>query len=279
MKKLKTNFLQDLTWPEIADYLKDEETIIIPIGATEEHGPAAAIGLDAYNAIYLAEDAAKRSGVLMTPPIWFGDSSHHTAFPGTISLRSETVIALMKDILRSLLKHGFKKILIINGHKVANLPALNIAAKDIHEYDYPDSIIAIADPWKIARGVAEKLKNGTIEHHAGVLEVSQLLYKRPDLVRLDKLSNTMVDYKEIFSEWGLFDLFGKSLNEDGNIIDIVWNSLEQKAFTANGQFSDNSAANKSIGQQYHEYMVGVLVDFLGWIKTYRGPLGQQSFKR
>jgi creatinine amidohydrolase len=271
--KLKSRWLQDITWKEAEEYLQEKNIAIVPVGATEQHGHAAAMGLDTYNAMHLAEDVAEQTDVLITPPLWFGDSSHHTAFPGTISLRSETMIAVVKDILRSLIKHDFSKILIINGHKMSNLPALNIAAKDIHEYESPHTLISIADPWKIARGVAKQLKGETVEHHAGVLEVSQLLHKRPDLIRNKNLADESVDYKEIFSEWGLYDLFGQPMNDQGDGIDIVWNSEEQRHIVPTGQFSENSEASDETGKKYHEYMVNVLVKFVQWLQDYEGPIG------
>ncbi len=272
-------WLQNKTWIEIDSYLKHQDIIIFPIGATEQHGPAAAIGLDTYNALHLAEDLAKERGLLVAPPLWYGDSSHHTGFPGTISLRSETLIAVMKDIFRSLLKHRFRKILVINGHKISNLPALTIAAKDIHEYEHPESIIALADPWKIARGVASKIKGDTVEHHAGLLEVSQLFYKRPDLVRQEELSSKDVAYGDIFSKWSSHDLFGKPLSENGDTVDVVWNSAEQRAFAESGQFSDNSKSDPDLGKVYHDYMVNVLVEFVDWLKDYKGPLGSAGVQK
>jgi|GEM_PF-580361 len=271
----KSIWLQDITWEQARDYAERDGVVLFPIGATEQHGPAAALGLDTYNAIHITEDVAMKHDLLIVPPLWYGDSSHHGAFPGTISLRSETMIAVLKDVFRSLLRHGLRKIVVVNGHKMSNLPALTIAAKDIHEYEYPESIIAIADPWKIARGIAPKLKGGTVEHHAGILEVSQLLYKRPDLVQTEKLGNRNLSYESIFSSWGVYDLFGKPLDPEGNSIDIVWNSSEQRKFVPTGQFSDNSDASHAIGEQYHEYMVGVLGNFVNWLSEYEGPIGQR----
>ena len=267
-------WLQDITWEEADEYAALDNAVLLPIGATEQHGPAAALGLDTYNAIHLAEDVARRNDLLIVPPLWYGDSSHHTAFPGTISLRSETMIAVLKDVFCSLIRHGFRKIIVINGHKISNLPAVTIAAKDVHEYEHPNSLIAIADPWKIARGIANELKGETVEHHAGVLEVSQLLYKREDLVRNAHLANCNLSYEEIFSSWGVYDLFGKPLDPEGNSIDLVWNSVEQRNFVPSGQFSDNSKTSKEIGEKYHRYMVDVLTKFADWLNSYKGPIGK-----
>lgn len=267
-KKLPSIWIQELTWEDVRDYLKNNDIVVIPAGSTEEHGPAGPLGVDAYAAIALAEDAAKKSNVLVTPPIWFGDSSHHTGFPGTISLRPTTLMEVIKDVVRSLAKHGFKKIIIINGHKMSNLPALNLAAKELHEYELPNVFFAVIDPWKMGRKISAKIKS-TNEHHSGELEISHVWYKHPHLIKKNKLTNKKVNFEEIFSKYSNDDLFGPS----GELIDIPWSSAEQKAFTFAGSFSASKNASPQKGKEYHDYMVDIIVDFIGWLKKYKGPIG------
>lgn len=269
IKKLKSHWIQELTWQDVKNYLKKNDIVIIPAGSTEEHGPAGPLGVDAYAAIALAEDAAKKAGVLAAPPIWFGDSSHHTGFPGTISLRPSTLIEVIKDVSKSLARHGFKKILIINGHKLANLPALSIAAKELHEYELKDVFFAIIDPWKIARKISAEVKS-TNEHHSGELEISHVWYKHPNLIKKDKLTKGKVSFEKIFSKYSNDDLFGIS----GEIIDIPWNSIEQKFFAPDGAFSASINASPKKGKAYHDYMVNIIVDFILWLKKYKGPIGK-----
>lgn len=265
---IRSNWIQELTWEDVRDYLKKDDIVIIPAGSTEEHGPAGPLGVDAYAAIMLAEDAAKKAGVLVTPPIWFGDSSHHTGFPGTISLRPSTLISVVQDVSKSLAKHGFKKILIINGHKMANLPALITAAKELHEYELPHVFFAVIDPWKIARKISAEIKS-TNEHHSGELEISHVWHKYPHLIKKEKLTNKKVDFEKIFSKYSNDDLFGSA----GELIDIPWASFEQKAFTPTGSFSASRKASPEKGKKYHDYMVNVIVDFIVWLRTYKGPIG------
>lgn len=267
--KLPAVWIQELTWEMVDGYLKNNDIVIIPAGSTEEHGPAGPLGVDAYAAIALAEDAAKKAKVLVTPPLWFGDSSHHMGFPGTLSLKPNTLIEVIKDLSRSLAKHGFRKILIINGHKLANLPALTLAAKELHEYELPEVFFAIIDPWKIAKKVSVEIKS-TNEHHSGELEISHVWYKHPHLIQKEKLTRGKVNFENIFSPYSNDDLFGPA----GEIIDIPWNSSEQKSFAPDGSFSSSKNASKAKGQQYHEYMVGVIVDFITWLKKYQGPIGK-----
>ena len=269
--KRNSVWLNELTWQEVGSYLKKNDLIIVPVGSTEEHGLAAPLGLDTYAAIFLAEDVAKKAGVLVPPPLWFGDSSHHLGFPGTISLRPQTLELVVSDIGRSLARHGFRKILIINGHKKANLPALLTATKELHEHDLRDVFFAVIDPVKIARGIAGKVKE-EIEHHAGELETSHILYKRPDLIKKEKLAKKNIPYNKIFSSFSTFDLFGKS----GDEIDIPWNSYEQRAFSQSGAFSASNKSSSEKGRVYHEYMVDRVVEFIDWLHRYKGPIGRSG---
>jgi creatinine amidohydrolase len=88
-------WIQELTSDDVEDYLKRDSTVIVPIGSTESHGPHLPMGTDTYEAIDYSEEIAKRAGALCSPPVWLGDSPHHMGKPGTISLRSQTVIELL----------------------------------------------------------------------------------------------------------------------------------------------------------------------------------------
>lgn len=270
-KSIKTNqsvWLNELTWQDIETHVKKSDIVIVPVGATEEHGPAGPLGLDTYVAIALAEDAAKKAGVLTTPPLWFGDSSHHLGFPGTIALRTATLTAVIEDISSSLARAGFRKILFINGHKIANLPGIVTAVKTMHEYHLPHVLFAVIDPSKIAKGIAGKVKHAP-EHHAGELETSHVLYKYPHLIKTDKLPKKNINFQEIFSPFSQFDLFAPA----GEVIDIAWNSYEQHRFAPTGAFSASDKSTPEEGKQYHDYMVNIIVEFIKWLRKNNSPIG------
>lgn len=268
-RERRSVWLHELTWEDVEAYLEERQTIIVPFGTTEQHGPVGPLGLDGYVAIGLAEDAARRAGVLVAPPLWYGDSSHHLGFPGTISLRTETLIQVFYDIVRSLAKHGFRKILALNGHKMTNLAALTSAARNIREFELPHVLVAVADPMYLARGIAGQLKE-TNEHHAGELEVSHVYYLFPQTIRIEKISEAHCDFEEVFGPFGNGDLFGGGGRD---MIEQPWTSAEQRRMAPTGQFSSTLAVSKEKGKAYHEYMVGRLVEFLTWWDAYEGPLG------
>ena len=264
--QLASVWLQELTWEDVGAYLEDSDIIICPVGSTEEHGPAGPLGLDCLIAIALAEDVARATGTLCTPPLWFGDSPHHLGFPGTISLRTETLMAVIQDMSRSLAKHGFRKILIINGHKGANLPGLLAATKNLREYEMPEVFFAVIDPVKIAKKIANEIKEAT-EHHSGELEISECWYKYPHLIKQEKLTTSQVDFEENFSPWSHGDLF----SAPHEVIDIPWTSAEQRRIAPTGSFSPSIKASPEKGKAYHDYMVDQIVQFIGWLRAYKGP--------
>lgn len=262
-------WMQELTWEEVAQYLAADDIVIVPIGSTEQHGPAGTLGTDTYVAIGLAEDAARRAGVLVAPPLWYGESSHHLGLPGTISIRAETLLAVAKDVCRSLARHGFHKIILLNGHKGSNLPALVTAAKSLHEEELPYVLIAVVDPLHLGRTIARQTKEAP-EHHGGELELSQVWYRFPSHVRPDRFTTAGADLRTALSDFGVVDLFGVH----GDTIEVPWSSYDQLVMAPNGSLSDSSRSSPEKGRRFHEHMVENLVRFIGWLRTQRGPVGR-----
>lgn len=97
------------TWPEVEAYLGRSSGIIFPIGSTEQHGPTGLIGTDAICAEAIAHGVADATDALVGPTINVGMALHHTAFPGSISLRPSTLIALIQDYLKPLVRYGFTR--------------------------------------------------------------------------------------------------------------------------------------------------------------------------
>jgi creatinine amidohydrolase len=261
-------WLHELTWEEVRQYLDGDDIAIVPIGSTEQHGPAGVLGTDTYVAIGLAEDAAKRAGTLVAPPVWYGESSHHMALPGTIAIRAETLLELTKDICRSLARHGFRKIILINGHKGSNLPPLITAAKSLHETELPQVLIAVVDPLHLGRTIAREVKE-VPEHHGGELELSQVWYRFPPHVRPDRFPTQGADLRAALSDFGVTDLFGVH----GDTIEIPWSSHDQAVMSPSGSLSDSSRSAPEKGRRFHEHMVDNLVRFIEWLRVQKGPIG------
>lgn len=121
-----------LTWPEVEDYLEKNDVILFPTGSTEQHGKHIAEDNDAFAACEIAKRVAERTGVLVAPTMPFGNSIHHMKFPGTITLTFDTLVDVYKEVCESLISHGFKKIVMMNGHG-GNRNALAQALREIRD--------------------------------------------------------------------------------------------------------------------------------------------------
>jgi creatinine amidohydrolase len=131
----KRYLLANMTWQEVEGRLKECDIAIVPLGSTEQHGPALPLSTDHFIATQFAHRVAEvvwdTHKVVVTPAVTFGFSPHHMEFPGTITLSELTLSSMIADICHSLAQHGFKKIILLNGHG-GNETAISNAMHDIH---------------------------------------------------------------------------------------------------------------------------------------------------
>ena len=107
--------LEDLNWFDIENYLKTDNRLLLVLGACEQHGYLS-LATDVKIPLALADASSQQTGVLVAPPLNFGASPYFLAYPGTISLRIATLLDVAEDIVRSIYRQGFRRLLILNGH-------------------------------------------------------------------------------------------------------------------------------------------------------------------
>jgi len=105
----------------VEEYLKRDDRCLLPLGSTEQHAYLS-LSVDTILAERLATEVAEQAGVPVFPVLAYGITPYFRAFPGTITLRVQTYMSIVRDILDALAEHGFKRILIVNGHG-GNTPA------------------------------------------------------------------------------------------------------------------------------------------------------------
>ncbi len=111
----------DMNWMQVQDYLKRDDRAVLPIGCTEQHAYLS-LATDSILAERVAREAAAPLGVPVFPVMPYGITPSFMAYPGTVSLRISTLLAVVEDVLDSLERHGFRRVLVVNGHG-GNAPA------------------------------------------------------------------------------------------------------------------------------------------------------------
>ncbi len=198
--------LQLCTWQEVEAYLRRSTGIIIPIGSTEQHGPNGLIGTDAICPETIAHGVGEEIEALVAPTLSIGMAQHHLAFPGSITLKPSTLIAVVRDVVNSLARHGFDHFYFLNGHG-GNIATLSAAFSEI----YAEASLGVAARerpalrcrlanWYAGPGVkklTEELFGEAEGSHATPGEVSLSYFAYPDAVKKVEMSPKIAPKGEI----------------------------------------------------------------------------------
>ncbi len=168
-----------------------ETVVIIPTGSLEQHGPHLPLFTDSLLATSVAEAVESQlpQHVLLTPTLWLGASGHHLAFPGTLSASMDSYIGSLRDVVKSLEPHGFRKFYVINGHG-GNSEPNGIAMRQL-KAEFPTLTLGHSGYFEYAKVATVGILEGPSKEirHACEAEVSLMMYLHPTLVRADKLRN------------------------------------------------------------------------------------------
>lgn len=177
-------------WQDVQEYLEKRNDVIIPVGGTEQHGPSGPLGTDLILAEELASDLGEERYSMVAPAIPFGVSQVHGAFPGTISLKPATVLAMVTDAVESLAEQGFRRFLLLNAHH-GSKAVLQTACQEVHAH-LPDARCLSVQWWELpeVKSVLMEMFGAREGHHAtpGELSVVRRFYPRAvlDLPPMDR---------------------------------------------------------------------------------------------
>ncbi|MEM0357782.1 MAG: creatininase family protein [Candidatus Bathyarchaeia archaeon] len=238
--------LHEMSWPEAKEYFSKNEIVIIPVGSNEQHGPHNPLGTDHLIAKAIAEETAKRTGVVCLQVIPFGVSHHHRQFWGTIYVSPKTFKNYVKEVCLALNNYGVRKIVIINGHG-GNLNALAELARELRENGI---FVSIFQWWPAAGKLLPTIFTSEERGHAGSEETSMNLALYPHLVCMDKAVDEKVRRHVTETE-------GTTL------------PLDTADYTSSGVFGKSTTASAEKGRIIFEAVVDELVKHVVLLKNAR----------
>jgi len=190
------NYLPHMSWPEVRDLLTRSDIVIIPVPSIEQHGPQTPMGTDYYAGVDEAKLIAQRTDVLVAPVLLAGQSPYHMEFPGTITLSSQTIQQVYFEAAQSLMKHGFKRFLLLNSHGGNQIITRYIADRINQETEGIAVELGDAAAPFLSRNTGTQGAR-VFDRHGGVGETSTSLYMMPNLVNLEaarRATLTMPDH-------------------------------------------------------------------------------------
>ena len=210
--------LADLTWTEVRELAPQVKVVLLPVGSCEQHGHGMALATDITLAAEVCREVSRRlyPSVLVAPPLPWGLSDHHLGFPGTISLHPETFYVVIRDVITSLLGHGFRRFLLVNGHG-GNIALDDVVCVRLRRETDVDFVAALTYFLLSPEPVG----------HAGEVEASYALALAPELVKPARLTpghpvGGLPDLAPAVVPWAFHEM-----TQTGNIGDPTLATAEQ----------------------------------------------------
>lgn len=239
--------IEEITMLEFEEGLNRTRTVLIPFGSVEEHGRHLPLSTDTIQAY---EAGKKTSGIIplfVAPPIHYGNCRSTKCHPGTISISTATLKALVFDVVSSLHGHGLINFILLTGHAGgAHCMALQDAGEELLERFF-DINIAVVVEFALAREEGASVIETSGDSHAGEIETSRILHTHPHLVK------------------GTSDKEFPHFPRSGIMV------RNKRQYWLNGVWGDPSKATVLKGQQIEELVVKRLVEIVKEINSFRHP--------
>ena len=250
----KKHELKFMTAKEIQEAFSTNPVIIIPLGSMEVHGPHSPVG-DFMAAEEIAIKAAAQVGAYVTPVVPFGNSEYFRGFSGTISIRNETLLNWVSDMVYSLVEHNITKILFLNGH-AGNAPMLEELSRRFRREK--GIIIPRMDIWQ---SIPAKLKEEVFgvkyknTGHGGGTVDCVMQYLHPEAMRLDLYNAN----EEHCRQWQTFPMTGLGKTEVCGVSAFLPTNMED--ISEQGSLGNADLGSPEGGKKILDWLIGVCVEF------------------
>lgn len=178
------NYLPHMSTAEVRDFLTRSDLVIIPLGSLEQHADHLPIGTDFINGVERCKLIAQERDVLVAPVLMLGQSPYHMGFPGTITLRAETILQVHMEAVESLIRHGFRRFIIMNAHG-GNRAITTLLVDQINQRT-GGVAVSFDEAVRPFLGPSAAAPSAVLDRHGGTSETSNSLYLMPTLVQLDR---------------------------------------------------------------------------------------------
>jgi creatinine amidohydrolase len=212
--------LENMAYTEVETYLNEKDAILVPVGSVEQHSPYGLIGTDFIVAESIARTVGEILDLMVAPTVCYGVSPHHMAFKGTIALSPSTLIIVAEDIVRSLVAHGFRRILFINGHG-GNIVPLKTAFRQLKDEGLSGYFDVLS--WYTEAGVRQACREAFGDddgQHATPSEVSITKHLRPTMFSGKAVLEQTVEKPKYY--WPLTAKEMKTFFPDGRMESAPW---------------------------------------------------------
>ena len=250
----RKRWLHEFSWYELEEALAGIDTALIPTGSIEEEGRHLPLGVDTLVASEVASRVVEKVDAIVTPPLWVSYSEWHSGFKGTLSLRQDTVVDVLRQICEQLILYGFKRFLFVNAH-VGNDEPIAIVSNTLRAQH--NVVCAMVNLWSLANELAQN-EGDFVESrftHAGEIMTSVMLALHPNLVRLD-----LAQAESIRSE-------SSALTQE-NSSRVRYREGHAKVYrlssevTKSGAMGDPGSATREKGEKVLEAWIDYLIGFV-----------------
>jgi creatinine amidohydrolase len=249
----------EMTWTEVREAIAKGVAAIVPLGSIEEHGPHSPMG-DYAIINDIAGRTGEATGDLVVPTMPFGFSEYFRHYPGTITVRAETLAAVIEDTVDCLIRHGLKHIAIFNGH-AGNMPIIEVLSRKLRRKH--GLIIPTISPLQVMQAPAlikELYGEGMVLAHGGEPVGSVMMALHPGKVRMERVG-----------AFGRKTFMGMPTDGLGAInfkgVRVAMPLDMREVTPETGSLSDPAGASADKGRKMLDYATSVSIEFMKWFRT------------